>query len=46
MKAGRSSATLEDVAIKVGTPGASGAPGAGGSGGTPAEPGVAAAVYP
>jgi hypothetical protein len=45
MKAGGSSAKLEDVAIQVGAPGAAGAPGPGGSGGTPAEPGIAAAVY-
>jgi hypothetical protein len=43
MKAGDSSATLQDVDIQVGAPGA---PGAGGTGGSPSEPGVAAAVFP
>jgi hypothetical protein len=43
MQAGQSSATLLDVDIQVGFPGA---PGAGGSGGTPAAQGLAAAVFP
>jgi hypothetical protein len=46
MKAGKSSATLLDVDIQVGLPGAAGAAGAGGSGGRPAAPGIAAAVFP
>jgi hypothetical protein len=52
MKAGGSSATLGDVSIQVGLPGAAGAQGAHGGGGlppvpvAPAEPGIAQPVYP
>ncbi len=46
MKAGVSSATLQDVTIKIGLPGAAGANGAGGAIGTPAGPGIALAVWP
>lgn len=41
-----STATITETAISVGYPGTAGAPGPGGGGGRPADPGIAAPVYP
>ena len=47
MKVGTATATLSDVTIQIGAPGAGGATGVGGSGSsTPAQAGIAVPVWP